>query len=107
MKLLKLGSMAKKCVSVILATGMILSVLPQDMRKMTASEKNVSAAALRNPRIEEDSSLDAGQKVTWDCIYFGSYPQTEIVDKKENSVLMKEPGQKQEIMRLMQKPMPN
>lgn len=85
MKLLKLGSMAKKCVSVILATGMILSVLPQDMRKMTASEKNVSAAALRNPRIEEDSSLDAGQKVTWDCIYFGSYPQTEIVDKKENS----------------------
>ena len=85
MKLLKLGSMAKKCVSVILATGMILSVLPQDMRKMTASEKNVSAAALRNPRIEKDSSLDAGQKVTWDCIYFGSYPQTEIVDKKENS----------------------
>ena len=72
MKLLKLGSMAKKCVSVILATGMILSVLPQDMRKMTASEKNVSAAALRNPRIEEDSSLDAGQKVTWDCIYFGA-----------------------------------
>ena len=39
MKLLKLGSMAKKCVSVILATGMILSVLPQDMRKMTASIK--------------------------------------------------------------------
>ena len=85
MKLLKLGSMAKKCVSVILATGMILSVLPQDMRKMTVSEKNVSAATLRNPRIEKDSSLDAGQKVTWDCIYFGSYPQTEIVDKKETS----------------------
>lgn len=40
---------------------------------MTASEKNVSAATLRNPRIEKDSSLDAGQKVTWDCIYFGSY----------------------------------
>lgn len=67
----------------------------------------MSAAALRNPRIEEDSSLDAGQKVTWDCIYFGSYPQTEIVDKRKTVVLMKEPGQKQEIMRLMQKPMPN
>ena len=85
MKLLKFRSMARKCVSVILATGMILSVLPQDMRKMAASEKNVSAATLRNPRIEKDSSLDAGQKVTWDCIYFGSYPQTEIVDKKETS----------------------
>lgn len=85
MQLLKFRSMARKCVSVILATGMILSVLPQDMRKMTVSEKNVSAATLRNPRIEKDSSLDAGQKVTWDCIYFGSYPQTEIVDKKETS----------------------
>lgn len=85
MNSLKSGSMAKKCVSVIVVTGMILSALPQNMRKMTASEKNVSAATLRNPRIEEASSLDAGQKVTWDCIYFGSYPQTEIVDKKENS----------------------
>lgn len=27
----------------------------------------------------------AGQKVTWDCITFGSYPQTEIVDKASTS----------------------
>ena len=25
--------------------------------------------------------MDAGQKVTWDCVYFGSYPQSEITSK--------------------------
>ena len=39
----------------------------------------------KNPRIESDSSTDVGQKVTWDCIWFGAYPQTEIVDTPETS----------------------
>ena len=36
---------------------------------------------LENPRIEEN-----GLKVTWDCVWFGSYPQAEVVTKerKEN-----------------------
>ena len=42
-----------------------------------------AAAALSNPRIVSDSSMTAGQKVTWDCVWFGSYPQTEIVDQEE------------------------
>ena len=25
--------------------------------------------------------MDAGQKVTWDCVYFGNYPQSEITSK--------------------------
>lgn len=41
---------------------------------------NVSAqTTVNNPRIVEDSTMQAGQKVTWDCIWFGRYPQTEIV----------------------------
>lgn len=31
------------------------------------------------PVVEKDSALSSGQKTTWDCLYFGSYPQTEIV----------------------------
>jgi len=43
-------------------------------------------AALRNPVVVKDSSItNAGQKTTWDCVWFGSYPQTEIVDKAESS----------------------
>ncbi len=36
---------------------------------------------LRNPVIEADDSLPGGTSVTWDTIAFGSYPQTEILEK--------------------------
>ena len=38
------------------------------------------------PVVEKDSSLSGGQKTTWDCLYFGSYPQTEIVKEPFNAV---------------------
>lgn len=31
------------------------------------------------PRIVPDSGMEAGQKVTWDCVWFGSYPQAEVI----------------------------
>lgn len=34
---------------------------------------------LKNPVITEDSSRQAGQRVIYDCVYFGSYPQAEVV----------------------------
>ena len=40
-----------------------------------------AAATLQNPRIVKDSSMDAGQRVTWDCVWFGSYPQSEVTEK--------------------------
>ena len=43
------------------------------------AEKAGAATTLKNPRIVEDSSMTAGQKVTWDCVWFGSYPQSEVV----------------------------
>lgn len=36
------------------------------------------SVALGNPQIVADSSMTAGQKVTWDCVFFGSYPQSEV-----------------------------
>ncbi len=46
----------------------------------TVNEKVPSDnAPFSNPRIEEDSSMEAGQRVTWDCAWFGSYPQAEVV----------------------------
>ena len=47
------------------------------------TEHNLSqvkaAETLHNPKIKKDSSMRSGQKVTWDCVWFGSYPQTEVV----------------------------
>ena len=39
---------------------------------------------LSNPRIEKDDSMTAGQKVTWDCVWFGRYPQAEIVPSADD-----------------------
>lgn len=39
------------------------------------AEAQAQGNRLSNPRIIPDSSMEAGQKVTWDCIWFGSYPQ--------------------------------
>ena len=46
------------------------------------SENNLNkvqaATTLNNPRTVEDSSMNAKQKVTWDCVWFGAYPQSEV-----------------------------
>lgn len=40
------------------------------------------ATELAKPQIEADQTMEAGQRVTWDTIYYGYYPQTEIVAAK-------------------------
>ncbi len=40
--------------------------------------------SLNNPKIVTDSGMKAGQKVTWDCVWFGSYPQAEVVPSADN-----------------------
>lgn len=34
---------------------------------------------IANPDIVQDNTKEAGQKVTWDCIWFGSYPQAKVI----------------------------
>ncbi|MBD5134452.1 MAG: fibronectin type III domain-containing protein [Lachnospiraceae bacterium] len=43
-------------------------------QKVKAAEETV----LHNPVIVKDSTMSSGQKVTWDCVWFGNYPQTEV-----------------------------
>lgn len=52
----------------------------------TVSGNVNKACGFSEPIVEEDSSLSSGQKTTWDCLYFGSYPQTEIVKDAFNAV---------------------
>lgn len=54
-----------------------------DAQEAQVMEEETSAAGLRNPVVKEDSSMEAGQKVTWDCVWFGSYPQAEVVISEE------------------------
>lgn len=56
----------------------------------TGNEQEISTAKkdlVENPKIVKDTSVEGGKKVTWDCIWFGSYPQTKIVSSsKENNL---------------------
>ena len=77
-----------RLVAWILAITMLAGYVPQGVHlKSFNSLKDMgkvqAETTLQNPRIVKDSSMDAGQKVTWDCVWFGSYPQSEIV--KEGS----------------------
>ena len=52
-------------------------------QKMSTAKKDL----VENPKIVKDTSVEGGKKVTWDCIWFGSYPQTKIVSSsKENDL---------------------
>lgn len=54
--------------------GVSFADIPIILPKVQAAD-NIS-----NPRIVKDTSMEAGQKVTWDCVWFGSYPQSEVVE---------------------------
>lgn len=72
MKRLMRKRIGARIVSLALAAAVITG--GQFMQEVQAADK----MTLNNPVIEEDSTVEGGQKVTWDCIYLGSYPQTEI-----------------------------
>ena len=70
----------------LLAIAMLSGYVPQGVSlKGLNLFKNMgkvqAATTLQNPTITEDSSMDAGQRVTWDCVWFGSYPQSEVTEK--------------------------
>lgn len=62
-------------------------IIAFSLAAMILGSDKAEAATLNNPRIVKDSSMESGQKVTWDCVYFGSYPQTEVVCEKDAAVL--------------------
>lgn len=75
----------KRLLSAALVAVMIMTLFP-----VAAFEKDKVEAAditLSNPRIVKDASMEAGQKVTWDCVWFGSYPQAEVVPSGEYTAL--------------------
>lgn len=68
----------------VLTIAMLAGICPQGIHiaDVPLTLPKVKAAdTIGNPKIEEDTMMTAGQKVTWDCIYFGSYPQSEITSK--------------------------
>ena len=77
--------MKKKAISILLATALMIGMAGIPVKSTSIGILRVQAAdvvELKKPQIETDASMEAGQKVTWDTIYYGYYPQTEIVSEK-------------------------
>ena len=55
--------------------------LYSDKREQQIAEQKKRQYTLHNPKIEDDSSVKSGKKVTWDCLWFGSYPQNQVTKK--------------------------
>ncbi len=74
---------AAMCVS--LCTGFTANAQePSDEIAASQEPAPLPVSNLSDPRIEKDSSMKAGQKVTWDCVWFGSYPQAEVVPSADS-----------------------
>ena len=74
MEFMKKRRFVRVVVAALLLT-MTSWLLPAELMTVKAE----AATQLKDPRRVVDPSLDAGQKVTWDCIWFGSYPQREVI----------------------------
>ena len=69
----------KQLLAGFLSATLAVTALPAASLVMPTKEAKAASVTLKNPRIVKDDSMEAGQKVTWDCIWFGSYPQREVV----------------------------
>ena len=49
-----------------------------EIKVIEIAEQQKSQYILRNPKVEDHSSTESGKKVNWDCLWFGSYPQSQI-----------------------------
>lgn len=50
---------------------------------VSAVEKGNSLSDISEPEIVSDADSDSGKKVVWKCVWFGSYPQSEVPVKSE------------------------
>ena len=49
-----------------------------EIKVIEIAEQQKSQYILRNPKVEDGSSTESGKKVTWDCLWFGAYPQSKV-----------------------------
>ena len=57
----------------------LINMILFSMRSFHVNAQEPDDILLQNPRIVSDSSMESGQKMEWDCVYFGKYPQAEII----------------------------
>ena len=87
----------KQLMALLLTAAMCFTALAGwqgEVPKTKAAIYEGADLVLRDPIIQKDEKMRAGQKATYDCIYFGNYPQAEVVstdmEKSINKSYIKE-----------------
>jgi hypothetical protein len=75
MELTKKARAARIIIAAMLTVAMMILLLPAGVQTANASE----SIKLGDPNVVEETPMEAYQKTTWDCVWFGSYPQKEVV----------------------------
>lgn len=75
----KFTKTGKKFTALLLVVAMLAAEQGMSVFAKETDTGTPRAAAILNPRVESDPSMQSGQKTTWDCVYFGSYPQSEVM----------------------------
>ena len=70
-----------RAISLILTAVLTASVLPSEGWTVRASEEEEAIVLPKKPQAVKNSNMEAGKKVTWDCVWFGSYPQSEVTEE--------------------------
>lgn len=67
-----------RLMALFLTAALLIGILLADMFTTKAAEVPLSSVFPKNPRLLKSSNMEAGKKVTWECVWFGSYPQSEV-----------------------------
>lgn len=76
-----------RLLSLLLSMAMFFTVHEQPLLAATTDSKNElrdNMLSLRNPKVEKEQSMNSGQKVTYDCIWFGDFPQSEVTKSSKS-----------------------
>ena len=64
----------RRLLSLSLAVALAVTATSQ----VSPARRVKAEAALSNPRMVADASMVSGGVVTWDCVWFGNYPQNRV-----------------------------
>ena len=73
-----MGKKGKQFISVLMILALLLGIFPTNV-VWAAEQSDDVEKILENPKVKSNSQMESGREVTWDCVWFGSYPQREVI----------------------------
>lgn len=73
-----MGKKGKQFISVLMILALLIGIFPSNI-VLAAEQSDDVEKILENPKVKTNSQMESGREVTWDCVWFGSYPQREVI----------------------------